>query len=62
MLTHAAKLLASIRGVPCYNIGQHVEYAQNFRVFPQSLQANADTVSQMRPVPLPSTSFRLIIL
>lgn len=62
MLAHAAKFLVNIRGVPCYNIGQHVEYAQNFRAFPQSLQANTDTVSQMRPAPFPSPTFRFISL
>jgi hypothetical protein len=57
MLAYAEKLLANIRGVPCYNIGQHAEYTQNFSAFPQSLQANAVTISQIKPAPLAYTYF-----
>jgi hypothetical protein len=49
MLAHVVTLQASYRGVPFYNTGQQVKYSytQNFRTFPQSLQANVVTISDL---------------
>ena len=61
-LTQLVMLLACIQEGPGSNFSQITRYPNwECHKFPQSLQANAKIACQMKPQPLPSTPFQLII-